>query len=1857
MRDIVKEYQEKFRRSHQRARRYTALLLALALTTSLFVNWQLHSVGIAKTAEYLCGEVEHEHTAACYEKQLVCGYEEGEPEDWNATKTDDGTSFDDTFGMDDDAFGVDADDPGIAAYSAEPEYIFVPHEHTSDCYQEVQELTCREEEHTHTDDCFDPEDGSLICDLFEHTHDDSCYTTTYELVCGLEEGELVEEVNPDYDPVALFEEPVAAKPVVVDPVIETPVHHHTDACYEEVLVCGLPEHHHTVNCLSDPQDGTQDEDEWLAQTGTSLTGLWMDDLLAVAESQLGYEQSEKNFELDDADGTTVHYYTRYGAWYGNSYGPWDVMFLSYCLNYAGIPQSAIPQVSSVLSLHSQLRSALYNEETGSGYAMDFDGDLPSDAAMPGDIVIYNGTVTKAVAVESEPLQVQDDSADADIALLSMDAAATTDTAPHIEEYTVDASTVGIVSDVDEDSGTLTVISGDVDGKVDKVTLNASQVTTLVSVANAQQADYGVATLDFKAEDGNTTVSGLDGKKYVDEVHLQVENGIEYVDANEFNLTDTVHGKLTFKNIPVDDIRKSSNRVYVALPKEFKAPDWTGKLYDTDDSSEAGTYSFVKDSSGNYMLVLDYNDDYLKEHAGNNVTVDSKVEFDFNWNENYVKKDGENTIDLGGKKIIVTIKDDTTPTPSKKQFELSKSASKLTYEGKDAYITYTVKLTVNEDVEGPLVLEDVLANPNNASFQYDGDPTITGSDPAPSIKWKDGSTVNSKTFTLGKKGAPITKGTYTITYKVKCANFGSQTFTDSDAVKNTVSLKDHDDTSSKSTSTKLKTNLISKDGSASSNSKIKWTVNINDGDSRLNLKNETFTDQIPGGLTLDQSTLTIKRTGPDGKEVTVVSKGKINDSNSLGETLTVDETGNITCKLADGFYQYKITYTTTVDRPENLPVNGTTYTNTGKTDGDSGSDKATKDVTVKPSRLEKEAVGAPAIDSTTNKAVLRWVSTIDLADLNGYKFFDFSDNIYRPSAPGSTTKNNYKAQTIDMDSIVVRDRSGTDITQTLRTANAIKAYEYGKTDVDGVDYGLFQIDFGTLDIKGPVTIQYNTEVDMSTFPANDKRDIVNYCFIQDSDGKNSDNEDAKQTISTKGNTEHYLKKWVNDSYSGGSKEDLKIGEKVSWAVQLNGDGNMPDDLTGPIVITDTLPYGMLLDESSIEIDFNNLNRRSVSPVKNEDYFIQIGTNGEGRTTITVTLYERAYKLDSGDTQTSITLKYKTMLDPSKLDVLFDMTQKKPTHTFKNDASLNFNGGSDSVSAETTVTLKILGKEGSYNDVTGQLSYTVKVNPTGIDLSGGDGISGADTLLLYDKLSTGKLGERVTLQSISMFAAELQDGDLVATAPLGDLVLVDKQCSDSNAKNLLLNEYGIKVDGNKDILIWARIENKRPLIFIFNYQVNINNLVSDDYPLTNKVNINGKWEYTEKTTNGNHTSSGSNSVNLSKDRLDIIKYSGTINNHVAGAKFTLDSYDNGNWIPFAVDGVSKFVTDSNGKCSINGLERGVVYRIHEKEAPPEYVQPAEDDYHYFCIRGLNEDWALPTVNGVEANQIDVRTPVSDSIQIFSYYCNNTPKPHYVKPGSLKVTKVWQDSNGDEITDKSILTVLKPVNVKLVQHKKNATVTIKGTNPQSSKTFSVPYGSSLTIEAPNASNLFTFTRSDKGQCESKSELDETTWNSRYYYTFPAINGDIEITYTDWFDAEAYQLVKVDDTAATGKVVNTDIDPVATLSYDNKWTYTWSDLPTSEDGSIWYTLEEVSATDGYTTSYVIGSGEASESCPQITLTPSEGVTAQVVNRSAQSGGYELPSTGGAGTKLYTAGGGALMLAALVCGVCRKRRRERRAR
>ncbi len=72
-----------------------------------------------------------------------------------------------------------------------------------------------------------------------------------------------------------------------------------------------------------------------------LSGDWREDLLAIARTQLGYRESERNFIIDDSG--KQQGYTRYGDWYGASYSEWCAMFVSFCLHYAQIPSSAVPR--------------------------------------------------------------------------------------------------------------------------------------------------------------------------------------------------------------------------------------------------------------------------------------------------------------------------------------------------------------------------------------------------------------------------------------------------------------------------------------------------------------------------------------------------------------------------------------------------------------------------------------------------------------------------------------------------------------------------------------------------------------------------------------------------------------------------------------------------------------------------------------------------------------------------------------------------------------------------------------------------------------------------------------------------------------------------------------------------------------------------------------------------------------------------------------------------------------------------------------------------------------------------------------------------------------------------------------------------------------------------------------------------------------------------------------------------------------------------------------------------------------------------------------------------------------------------
>lgn len=271
-------------------------------------------------------------------------------------------------------------------------------------------------------------DDEYSCGYEEHVHSDACYTEV--LICGYEDGA-------SETPADSAEEDGEAAPTA---------HSHTADCYQRVLTCTIPEHTHTLECLADITADVETPADWDEQS-EGVSSFWSDAMTEIAQRQLGYTESAKNFTVDKALGETLaqaHHYTRYGDWYGNPYGSWDVMFVAFCQHYAGIPEDVIPQCASLLQLRTELENAHPEYITPGG-----------SEATPGDIVLY----TNAAGEE----------------------------------------TIGIVTAYD--GANLTVVSGAVDGAVAAVTVAEADVTNTIRVLDA----YGVYA-QTGASDGSEELS-------------------------------------------------------------------------------------------------------------------------------------------------------------------------------------------------------------------------------------------------------------------------------------------------------------------------------------------------------------------------------------------------------------------------------------------------------------------------------------------------------------------------------------------------------------------------------------------------------------------------------------------------------------------------------------------------------------------------------------------------------------------------------------------------------------------------------------------------------------------------------------------------------------------------------------------------------------------------------------------------------------------------------------------------------------------------------------------------------------------------------------------------------------------------------------------------------------------------------------------------------------------------------------------------------------------------------------------------------------------------------------------------------
>lgn len=151
--------------------------------------------------------------------------------------------------------------------------------------------------------------GQAFCGNEEHIHSEACWEN--RLVCNLD-------------------------------------HDHTEECFEKCTVCGLKEHIHIASCYSDHTADLETAVDWENSIkDVRLVSVISQNVVLVAESQIGYTESTLNFEVS-SDGVRRGY-TRYGQWFGNPYGDWSTMFTSFCLSYAGATE--LPLSSGAEALH------------------------------------------------------------------------------------------------------------------------------------------------------------------------------------------------------------------------------------------------------------------------------------------------------------------------------------------------------------------------------------------------------------------------------------------------------------------------------------------------------------------------------------------------------------------------------------------------------------------------------------------------------------------------------------------------------------------------------------------------------------------------------------------------------------------------------------------------------------------------------------------------------------------------------------------------------------------------------------------------------------------------------------------------------------------------------------------------------------------------------------------------------------------------------------------------------------------------------------------------------------------------------------------------------------------------------------------------------------------------------------------------------------------------------------------------------------------------------------------------------------------------------------------------------------------
>lgn len=1850
------EIMQKLRAQRVRARRYTAMLLVLAMLTSLSVSWRLHQVGTALTtdSEYCCGMEEHVHTDDCYTEELVCGYEEGEPED------------------PDSAFSVDSEptteEPEAEPEEPEPEEIEPEvHHHTADCYETVlvehEELTCGQEEHTHDETCTIDDDGNFTCGFEEHTHTDDCYTTETEteekLVCGYEEGQVLSDGAADEDGIAALEDTNTATSVAEDSsseaVSEPVLHHHTEVCYEKVLTCTIPEHTHTLACLADYSADVETDDDW-EKYSVGLSDNWNEALLAVAQEQLGYKESEKNFQTDEALGDIidVHHYTRYGAFYGNPYADWDVAFIAFCQHYAGIPKTEIPQRLGLEALRADMDAM--------GFAYLTEGEDAAYEAIPGDVVTYH------------------------------------------KNGTADDETIGIVETVGDDS--LTVISGAVEGAVAEVTVPFTDVTSTILVDQAYddyvgEADDRDGSYDDEiavqpAEEMGAAAVDSGETKYpidLDNSGVATKLGAQFelqkmgsdslyhtVTGNTVNEGDDLRVVVNIK-APADTFNKdeeNGNKLKYTLPFKLQEPLVNEEIYDKNHPTEVIGY-LNADKDGNVTVEFLTNNTTGFNHE-NEFDAEFKV-----WGKAVAKETGENQ--------IITFPGDNGSFTLKKKSDISvkkEAASDIIEEDGKTYFKYTITVNSNNGTAGETVdIRDQITNIYNLTGQFDEksfELKKNGND-VPNLK----SYLNITTATDGKAGftigalPPLEAGeSYTLTYRYEITNADKLTANDYGEVGNKAYAKygNHDEKGT----TEIKKGLygdgliIKKTGGYSgsgatdlAHGRIKWQVDIQNPSGK-DLKGYVVTDTIRSG-----SDAVIRE--QNGVEVYVSQDGRNYSRyrvNGKDENGTVTGGGKgFTYKFPDGStgknYQFiyyttnptlKAGETTTVENDVTAERGGEKYTGEGKVT-----------VEAREGLLIKAPNGKTLDVVDLTKLKKDWsIAVRTAAEMDAGKTFTIKDTFQPPKVneSESATLKHYAIKS-ELDRQlkagmnlywVSGDRSNQESLSTVLSSFSgvnvtFKYYKEDGTEAlkDGDHVTSFEItvDWKNAKDQNLIITQLNANnytsyiEDISSLKAGDTVKATNKIECEESKKKPTEATNSYKKPEPEKPKDSELRKLVATNSMDGPYDfgkntaTIQTGTPNGTVIWFKLLIKHPDPNADTVTITDTLPKGLKYVDATIKDEtLNYKDSYQVGTTKSDSdgisqfnplwastsqpdssvFKLESSMNGNGQQVLTFTLSGLKGK-DLTNVKASIIYGVKVE------DDYWNDIRNDPSKKYTNKAEMT---GVKPAEATATVTRTNFEtqKDVTYDQTTQTATYTVTINEQSKQLlpyAGG-------YLKLEDKLTVPP-GLSATLDPNSIVVKDEHDADVTEDA---------------------LGPCDIDPDTHT-MMIEIKDGKKYKLSYTYKFVPDENLPSGAERTVQNEVRMFGKIASNKETHFQNASGSGTASNGVT-DILTLVKSEkGKNNNTLGGVTFELSEYGAKVWTS-----VENYTTASEGDAKgtitfrYNELNRSAagtvdvkadtLYRLVETKTVDNYILDTTQHYFVMLSKGANADEVYQTFTGSGAAQGDIKFVSAGQVTDVLKVENEARK--------IKVEKVWKDADGKVDTgphDDITVTLKRKLNG-TVDESFSATLTLTRGNG-----WKVTYpdtGSLLETDGSGRTYDYFVTEDDvpSGYIVTYSYVDKDgTTQSEHGVT---AGGTATITNqqkTNWLKVtKVWQYDAGADTSAQPTEITVHLYKIADgkgeatglslkLNAGNSWSGTFTDL---NPNAKYYVVEET--VDGYTVSYT--SDVKNPAVPGATIT--------VTNRK-DAPGYELPATGSTGTAPYTTAGAVLMAAALVGGYRRKRRQERR--